>query len=150
MALKPKEHFLFWIIAASVFLIDRIAKFAVVKTLMTGASIPILPFFHITRIHNTGTLFGLLPGAKWFFLILAVAVMLFIILRYAFFIPKIRLALALVLGGAAGNLFDRIAYGYVIDFLDFRIWPAFNFADAAITIAVLLLLFFELCKSGKK
>jgi len=81
MALKPKEQVLFWIIAASIFLIDRIAKFAVVKTLLPGTSIPVLPFFHFTRIHNTGTLFGLLPGAKWFFLVLAIAVMLFIILR---------------------------------------------------------------------
>ena len=149
MALK-REHFLFWIVAVCVFLIDRIAKLFIVKTFSRGEFVSVLPFFRIVRIHNTGTLFGLFQNGKWFFLILSIIVIIFILVKHSSFVSRIQTILALVLGGAASNVFDRIFYGYVIDFLDFRIWPAFNFADAAITVAVFLLFFEILLKKRLK
>jgi signal peptidase II len=114
-------------------------------------SIELIPYFQLTYMRNQGAAFSFLSGAggwqRWFFIGLAVIASVFI----CFWLKKLNrsqrweaIAWSLVLGGALGNLIDRIIYGYVIDFLDVYIgdwhWPAFNVADSAITLGVAMLL----------
>jgi signal peptidase II len=114
-------------------------------------SIALFPGFNLTYVHNTGAAFSFLSEAggwqRWFFAAMAliISVVLTIWLsRLKKHETLLAVALALVLGGAIGNLIDRLAYGYVIDFLDVyyqtRHWPAFNIADSAISVGVFLML----------
>jgi signal peptidase II len=120
----------------------------------------IMPFFKLTYVRNTGAAFSFLSEAggwqRWFFAGLALMISIVIavwLTRLKKHETLLAVALALVLGGAAGNLIDRLAYGYVIDFLDVYYeswhWPAFNVADSAITLGVMLMLAesFGWCKS---
>lgn len=98
--------------------------------------------FTIHYVTNTGAAFGLFQNGSLFFVIVAVIVSVVIVLYYRHLEEGqwlIRLSLGLQLAGALGNLIDRIRVGYVIDFLDFRIWPVFNLADASIVCGVILL-----------
>ena len=132
-----------FLVASLVFVLDRIAKIAVANNMSYGQSMDILPrIFHLTLVLNNGTAFGLFKGANAALAILSVVVIMLIL----FYVLKNKamgfansLALGLILGGALGNLFDRVKFGYVIDFLDFRVWPVFNIADSAITIGTCLL-----------
>lgn len=115
-------------------------KFFVMRSMDLHQSIAVLPnIFHITYVHNYGAAFGLLAHRTGFFVLVALAVVAVIIicLRH---IPKehklMRYALALQLGGALGNLVDRVRFGYVVDFFDFRVWPVFNVADIAIVAGI--------------
>jgi signal peptidase II len=109
-----------------------------------GDSIPVLEdFFHITYVKNPGAAFGILQHQTGLFIAIAILVVLAVVYYY----PRLpagcrwlRIGLGLQLGGALGNLLDRMRFGYVIDFFDFRIWPVFNIADMAIVIGVGLLL----------
>jgi signal peptidase II len=114
-------------------------------------SIKIMPYFNLTYVHNTGAAFSFLSDAggwqRWFFAGLAViisTVMVVWLAKLKQHETLLAVALSLVLGGAIGNLIDRLAYGYVIDFLDVYYqswhWPAFNIADSAITLGVVLML----------
>jgi signal peptidase II len=114
-------------------------------------SIPLLPFFKLTYVHNTGAAFSFLSEAggwqRWFFAGLALVISVVIAVwlsRLEKNETLLAVALSLILGGAVGNLIDRLAYGYVIDFLDVYYgtwhWPAFNIADSAITLGVVLML----------
>ena len=107
-------------------------------------SIEVFPFLHIVNVRNTGAAFGSFKGlGSGFFIVVSLVAILFVIslLRkrmYNFF------GLSLVLGGAIGNLIDRIRYGKVVDFVDFTIgkfhWPAFNVADSALTVGIIIIL----------
>jgi len=132
----------FWNVAIAVFLLDRITKFFVLKFIPLNSSVD-FPLVSISHVLNTGTAFGLLKNASWFFIIFAAAVSVFLILKHKTFSKKFQPILGLILGGALGNLLDRILYGAVIDFIDFHFWPAFNVADASISIAVVLILYIE-------
>lgn len=138
-------------LAALVLVIDQITKRMVDTSLKLYESIPVLPSFSLTYLRNQGAAFSFLSSAggwqRWFFIGLAVIASILI----CFWIRQIpserkleASAWALVLGGAIGNLIDRVLYGYVIDFLDVYYgdwhWPAFNVADSAITVGVVLLL----------
>ncbi len=135
-----------------IFILDRITKLMIVATLSEGQSLRVWPgVFHLTRVNNTGAAFGLLKERTSLLTMVSVVCIVGIsgvLLRDFFmkssargFIHCLRhLALALVLAGAAGNLYDRIRYGYVIDFLDFRIWPVFNIADSSICIGIFLMI----------
>lgn len=130
------------LLAIFVVICDQLLKFTLDYLLTPGQSIPLIKnFFHITLVHNTGAAFGILKNQTTLFMILSILASLVIV----YYIPKLgkkavltRLALALILGGAVGNLVDRVRLGYVIDFLDFRVWPVFNIADSAITIGAIL------------
>ena len=138
-------------LSALVLVIDQTTKRVVDTTLRLYESIPLLPSFSLTYLRNQGAAFSFLSGAggwqRWFFIGLAViaSVMICFWIRQ---IPNDRKleasAWALVLGGALGNIIDRVLYGYVIDFLDVYYgewhWPAFNVADSAITVGVIFLL----------
>ena len=136
------KHVTFWSVALAVFILDRVSKFFVLKLIPLNSSID-FPIFSLTHVLNTGTAFGILKNASWFFVIFAAAVSVFLILKYRTFSLDLQPLLGLILGGAVGNLLDRLLYGAVIDFVDFHFWPAFNIADSAISIAVVLLLWRE-------
>ncbi|MGQ0658791.1 MAG: signal peptidase II [Chromatiales bacterium] len=138
-------------LSASVVAVDQVTKYLVSAHFELHESREILPFFNLTLVHNMGAAFSMLHDAggwqRWGLSVLAVAVSVAII----YWLPRLRtqswrlpLALALILGGTLGNLCDRLALGYVVDFLDFYLgnshWPAFNVADSAITVGAVILI----------
>jgi signal peptidase II len=147
------------LIAALVSL-DQLSKSLVARSVELHGSVPVIPgFFNITRIHNSGAIFGAFsgPGGSGVipFLTAASLIALGLVVYYFIKTPasdgKVKLALSLILAGALGNLVDRVARGFVVDFLDFYVgrwhWPFFNVADSCITIgALLLILFFVIRK----
>jgi signal peptidase II len=133
-----------WAVCLFIFLLDQLTKLYISRTLALGQSIPVIKnIFHISPVHNTGIAFGLLKNHNTLFIILSFAVILyigrFLLLRRRQFSAAPLIAFGLILGGACGNLVDRIRLGYIVDFLDFRIWPVFNIADSAITVGIVLL-----------
>jgi len=129
-----------------VILFDQISKLFIQYKMKIGESIPVIKgIFHITYIENPRTSFGLFEYNTSFFVIAALISVILVILIYKKIIfkkdPFMYIPLTLILGGAIGNLIDRIRInGRVIDFIDFRIWPIFNFADSAIVCGMLILL----------
>lgn len=148
------------LIGAIVFGLDRLTK-AAAEAHLGAASLPVIPrIFHLTLVHNTGAAFGILKGGT--FLLAGVTIFclvaIFVLLNNKklwsrFFAGPLDnwfvLAFGLILGGACGNLLDRLHFSYVIDFLDFRIWPVFNLADSAITVGGVIL-FFKICFQDRK
>lgn len=127
-----------------ILILDQISKFYISSALSLGQSIPVVRgIFHISLVYNTGCAFGLLKNQKIFFILLSAAAVFYIIRDLFFNCRRYslsrRVALGLILGGAAGNLLDRLRLGYIIDFLDFRVWPVFNAADSAITVGIIVL-----------
>jgi signal peptidase II len=145
-------HRLRWLILSLlVVAADQATKLWVLAALQPREVIPVVPAFNLTLVFNEGAAFSFLAGAggwqRWFFVGVAVAVLTVLIVWLWRLKPEERLTaagLSLVAGGAVGNLIDRLAYGRVVDFLDFYWrawhWPAFNVADSAITVGVGLLL----------
>ncbi len=131
--------------------LDQITKQMVSASLQMAERIAVLPSFNITLLHNRGAAFSFLNDAggwqRWFFVVLAVGISLYL-LNWLRKLPAERvclaIALALVLGGALGNLWDRLLTGYVVDFIQvyYQKWyfPAFNIADSAISVGAALLL----------
>lgn len=143
--IKDNNFFVFSSISLIILLSDQLIKFLITKNISLNQTIPIISnIFQLTYIQNTGAGFGLFQNSTrlliWFSII---AVGIIFYFYNAFSKDKyIRIFMAFILGGTLGNLFDRIRLGYVIDFLDFRIWPAFNIADAAITVGVIGLIIY--------
>ncbi|HBA61942.1 MAG TPA: signal peptidase II [Elusimicrobia bacterium] len=129
-------------IVLAVFLLDRLAKSWALGHLF-GRSVQVLPFFHLTYAENTGVAFGMFHGNNVFFMVVStglIAALLFYRRRIQGYGTAAGAGLALVLAGALGNLYDRIAYGFVVDFFDFSFFPAvFNVADSSITVGALLM-----------
>ena len=137
-------------ISAFIVAVDLYTKHLIQNAFIYGERLTVTSFFELVRFHNEGAAFSFLAGAggwqKWFFTgisIVAIVVITYLIIKHA--TQKLFcLGLALVLGGAIGNLYDRVTLGYVVDFLYFHIndlyWPAFNVADSAICVGVVLLL----------
>jgi signal peptidase II len=135
-----------------VIVLDQLTKQLAERLLVLHDPVAILPGFNLTLMYNTGAAFSFLAGAggwqRWFFIGLAVIVSA-IILGWLWRLPKdqkwVAAGLALVLGGAIGNVVDRMLFGHVIDFIQVYYrewyWPAFNIADSAITVGVIALLF---------
>jgi signal peptidase II len=145
----PKRSLL---IALAVLLLDRIAKWAIAQTIPLEDAVNIIPgFFRLTHLENTGAAFSLFAdSASPFrttlliaFSVAALAVASFLLWKDRSVFHSGTLALSLILGGAVGNLWDRVSDGKVTDFLDFYIgvhhWPPFNVADSAIVVGALLL-----------
>jgi signal peptidase II len=146
----PKRPLL---IALAVLLLDRITKWAIGQTIPLEDAINIIPgFFRLTHLENTGAAFSLFADSTSpfrtalliAFSVAALAVICFLLWKDRNVSNAGAVALSLILGGAVGNLWDRLAYGKVTDFLDFYIgphhWPPFNVADSAIVVGALLLL----------
>ena len=138
------------VLSAAVIALDLATKAWVSGVFQLGESREVLPIFNLVLAHNAGAAFSFLAGAggwqRWLFTAITVVISIALVigLRRNGTKPLIATAFALVLGGALGNLYDRLTLGYVVDFLDFH-WgrahfPAFNVADSAITIGVALLL----------
>ncbi len=130
------------IIVLTVIFLDQLTKFLITRNLLYNQSIPVIKgIFNLTLIHNRGAAFGLLKNQVPLFI--STSVFAIILIYFSLKNNKHRksysVSLALILAGALGNLIDRLFFGYVIDFLDFRIWPVFNVADSAITIGAILL-----------
>ena len=142
----PRAWFL---LAAAAIAVDQASKAWLMDVFRQGETLVVTPFFNLVFVFNSGAAFSFLAGAggwqKWFFIVLALAVAGVIgnLLRQAR--PRLEgLALALILGGALGNVIDRLRFGAVVDFLDFHAagwhFPAFNGADSAITLGVAVML----------
>jgi signal peptidase II len=137
-------------LAAAVLGLDYATKIVVLHSFAPGESLPIAPFFNLVLVFNTGAAFSFLATAQgWQTLFFAaIAVVASVVVSFLIARNKTKsllcAGLALILGGALGNLYDRLAYGKVVDFLDFHAagwhWPAFNVADSAITVGALILI----------
>lgn len=137
-------------LSALVIILDQLSKLWISNHFSYGEGVRVLSVFNLVLAHNTGAAFSFLNDAggmqRWLFSIIAIAASVWIIrlLRKHSAQPLFALALSLILGGALGNLIDRIAYGYVVDFLSFHwdehYFPAFNLADSAITCGAFLLI----------
>lgn len=146
---RIKSSGLPWLIlAAIIFIIDIASKFYIHHSFHLYESVSVFPFFSITYVRNIGAAFSLFAGQRWPLAIIAILISLFIVyMLYKNSQDKKleNISLALILGGALGNLFDRLYHGFVVDFLDvhFGSWhyPTFNLADCAICIGVVLLIF---------
>ncbi|VFU19113.1 Lipoprotein signal peptidase [anaerobic digester metagenome] len=121
--------------------LDQLTKYLIASFMSTGQTVTVIPrLLYLTYIQNPGAAFGLLPYRTIFFIAITLIVMVFMLIYYRA-LPKsfyiMRLGLALQLGGALGNLIDRLRYGQVIDFIDLQFFPpVFNLADSAIVIGV--------------
>ncbi len=149
---KKNTGMLSWLwLAMLVIVLDQVTKWLIVENFVLGERIGIMPFFNLTLAHNYGAAFSFLAGAggwqRWFFTFIALAASV-ILTAWLWRLPKYdrwtAIALSLILGGALGNLYDRITLGYVVDFLDFY-WepyhfPAFNVADSAITVGAAMII----------
>ena len=146
-----------WIALALIVVVaDQLTKLGFDAGLRYGQRVAVLPFFDFTLLYNTGAAFSFLADAagwqRWFFTLLGLGavVVISLLMRSHRHEPRFLAALALILGGAVGNVIDRVAYGHVIDFLLFywRDWyfPAFNLADSAITLGAILLILDEFLK----
>lgn len=160
LSATPKASIIPWLgIAAIIVLLDQITKVTVSKLFVYGESRPVTSFFNLVLAHNKGAAFSFLAAEsgwqRYLFTGIALAATVFIIylLRRHAGQRLFCWALALVLGGAVGNVIDRSIYGYVIDFLDFHVagwhWPAFNIADMAICTGAAMFVFDELRRVGK-
>ena len=146
-----------WLAWAAVVLIaDQFTKVLILGYYQLGDQTPVTSFFNVVRVHNSGAAFSFLAGAagwqRWFFTVigLVAAVVIVWLLRAHAGQKLFAFALASILGGAVGNVIDRLLHGYVIDFLDFY-WgnwhfPAFNVADSAITLGATCLILDELLR----
>jgi signal peptidase II len=136
----------FYLVAAAVLLLDQVTKHLVATRMWRGQSIEILgDFLRLTYVHNAGAAFGLDLGGRWSFIAVTIVVAAFILFYYwrSERSTAARWALALILGGALGNLADRVRLGEVVDFLHLSVgtfsWPIFNVADIGVSVGVGLL-----------
>lgn len=143
-----------------VFCIDRISKVAVGHALATGSKLKILPCLDLILTYNPGAAFGLFAVQTWWpnVLLIVIAIIIIIGLGYNLYhnsasLVIVNCAIALILGGALGNLFDRLYYNHVIDFIGFHsntgYWPIFNVADCAISGGAMVLFVHLLVKEGE-
>ncbi len=143
---RARWYFVFFAIALLVVIADQLSKAGIESNLSLGESLFDIGFFRIVHVQNTGAAFGMFRGQPLPLAVISI-VGAILILLYAFIMPKrypsmdsrlSRVALGLILGGTVGNLVDRLQFGAVTDFLDFIIWPAFNVADSAVTVGVII------------
>jgi signal peptidase II len=152
--MHQKKYIKLAVVAGLIVLFDQITKALILQSVALNQSFSIIPgFFDITHIHNPGGAFGLMAnlGAGMrtilflFISSLAVGLIFFFYHKTPATHPLLATAFALILGGAIGNLIDRVRFGIVVDFLDFYIgklhWPAFNIADSAITIGICIFIY---------
>jgi signal peptidase II len=160
----PPGGLALWLgLAAIVILADQVTKTLILGSFQLGDSRPVTGFFNLVRVHNSGAAFSFLAGAsgwqRWFFVGLGVAASGFIVwmLRSHPTQKLFCFAVSMIMGGALGNVIDRLLHGYVVDFLQFRFavleplfpggyFPSFNIADAAITLGALCLILDELLR----
>jgi signal peptidase II len=142
---------LWLLISLAVFGLDQVTKLWVLDNFVLGERQVLLPFFNLVHVHNYGAAFSFLsdqPGWQRWFLLAVTSVISVVLLVWLTRLQAqqklLALSLALILGGALGNLYDRAVYGYVVDFIDWHVngyhWPAFNIADAGISCGAVFLI----------
>lgn len=141
-------------LALLVAMLDQASKYWIMSALSFGETVPVTGFFDLVLVFNPGAAFSFLAHhsgwQRWFFIVLAVAICswLFTLLRHHQDETLLPAAFSLIIGGAIGNVIDRFVFGAVVDFLYFHVgrygWPAFNLADSAITLGVILMLIGQL------
>ncbi len=144
---------IYLLISAAIIIFDQFTKQMIVNNIMPYEAIHVLPFFNIVNVANRGAAFGSLQfmGNPFFIIIslIAIAAVIYLLIKGI----EDPLALSFILGGAAGNLIDRLRFGFVVDFLDIFIgkyhWPAFNVADSFLTIGIFLILLTNLLSFKK-
>lgn len=146
-------------IALLIIVLDQFSKTLILGHFQLGDSRFVTSFFNVVRVHNTGAAFSFLAGAsgwqRWFFVVLGVVATVFItwMLRRHGHQTLFATALSLILGGAVGNVVDRLLHGYVVDFIQLHwggwYFPSFNIADSAITVGAILLIWDELRRVRK-
>ncbi len=134
---------LFYVITLMIFAADQVSKWAVITSLPLGASRPVIgSVLSLTHTHNTGGAFSLFQARNGIFIVVACIAIVALLLAYHRYHKAslgVSAALALALGGAIGNVTDRVRFGYVIDFFDIHVWPIFNIADSAISVGIIIL-----------
>lgn len=134
---------IFAVTAIVIVILDQLTKHLILTSMRPYESIPVIEnVFHITFVRNPGAAFGILQNQTAFFIVVTIIVIFLLVGVYWKLARKniiLTTGLSLQLGGAVGNLIDRIRFSYVVDFLDFRVWPVFNVADMAIVTGVILL-----------
>lgn len=133
-----------FIIVTAVLFLDQLTKSLVSNKLALNQSVPLIKgILHLTLIHNRGAAFGILKNQITLFIFTSAVAIILIYFnlkdKKQKKHPVYTVSLCLILAGALGNLIDRLFLGYVVDFIDFRIWPVFNVADSAITVGAVLL-----------
>jgi len=137
------------LVIASIIASDQLSKLWIRTHLAIGESLPLIGRLSVIHIRNTGSAFGLLANQTFLIIVISIAALLFILLFLRYLSPATTLsivAIGLLMGGALGNLIDRLRFGSVTDFIYFRLWgsfhwPAFNIADASIVVGVCLLIY---------
>ena len=130
------------IIITSVIFLDQLTKFLAIRFLQLNTPVSLINnFLYLTLVHNRGAAFGMFKNQLFMFVLISIfaIVLIFLYLKAKNNSLLSTISLSMILAGAIGNLIDRLRFGFVIDFLDFRIWPVFNLADSAITIAAIFL-----------
>ncbi len=145
----------YFLIIIAVVILDQIIKKAVVASMSLYESIPVIQdVFHITYIHNTGAAFSIMEGKISILillpLVMIIAAVIFMVIMRKKGHPVMMTSVALVAGGGIGNLIDRVVQGYVVDYLDFRVFPIFNLADIAVCVGCGLLIIYVLFIDGKQ
>lgn len=145
-------------LSAVIVALDQLTKTWIAAAIAQGETLTLAPFFDLVRVYNRGAAFSFLSDAsgwqRWFFIVLAGAISVWLVVLIARHRAEtaLPLSLALILGGAVGNLIDRLNHGAVVDFLYFHIgrwgWPAFNAADSAITLGIAVILISQLRGRG--
>jgi signal peptidase II len=149
-----KSYWIFSLVAVAVVILDQVTKYIVNTSMLLHDSMPIINgLFNFTYVKNPGAAFGFLAGAPPFFrsvffigvTVAAIMLILYYIRKTKTEEPLLTASFSLIMGGAVGNLIDRVRFGEVIDFLDLYIgphhWPAFNIADSAISVGAILLVY---------
>lgn len=132
-----------FLIVLFIIALDQLSKFAVLNNLKEVGDIPLIQdIFHLTYVENRGAAFGFFQNQKLFFVItttIVVAAIIFYLLRTKNLMWPLKIGLYLIIGGAIGNLIDRLRYGFVVDFFHIvNRWPVFNIADSAIVVGAIL------------
>ena len=121
---------------AGVFAVDRLTK-EWARTVLTQGAWEVCSFFHLRYVENTGAAFGMMQGGNWVLIFVMLSIIGYVVFSWKELCAQgawAKWGSVLILAGAFGNLYDRIVLGYVVDFLDFLVWPVFNVADSAITV----------------
>ena len=156
---SPTDYLIYTIVIAVGIILDQLTKWLSIKYLMTVGTVPIIKnVLHLTYVENTGAAFGMLKDHRWVFIIVStVAILAFIAYLYLGHADSALsgIAFAMIISGGIGNMIDRIALGYVVDFIDFRLinFAVFNGADSFVCVGaglLILALILEIAKESKK
>jgi len=143
------------VIALGVLILDRVSKWLTVQYVKPIGSYPVIKdVFHFTYVENRGAAWGIMQNGRWIFVgvtaVVCVAIVVFLI-REKSMAPLLRVSLSVILGGAIGNLVDRVLYGYVVDMIHVKFidYPVFNIADSATVVGTILLAWYIIFMTGK-